>query len=115
MAVLTIRNLDDHLKKALRVFVGCLSGVCRVFAGCLLGVCRVFAGRSWPFDDDTARHHADVVTRRQRAGRPTSHEDAQIAAIARHHPAAVATRNIREFEGIERLRLINPWTEQPSS
>jgi hypothetical protein len=104
MAVLTIRNLDDHLKKALRVFVGCLSGVC-----------RVFAGRSWPFDDDTARHHADVVTRRQRAGRPTSHEDAQIAAIARHHSAAVATRNIRDFEGIERPLLIYPWTEQPSS
>jgi predicted nucleic acid-binding protein len=72
---------------------------------------RVFAGRSWPFDDEAARHYADIVTQRQRAGRPISHEDAQIAAIARHHAAPLATRNIRDFEGIDRLLLINPWTE----
>lgn len=34
--------------------------------------------------------------------------DGQIAAICRHHGATLATRNVRDFEGIE-LAVLDPW------
>ena len=41
-------------------------------------------------------------------GRPISHVDAQIAAIARSVGAQLATRNVRDFEdcGVD---IVNPW------
>ena len=53
---------------------------------------------------------AGIVAARDAAGRPISQFDAMIAAIARSHRAAVATRNTADFQhcGID---LINPWTE----
>lgn len=42
-------------------------------------------------------------------GRPVSHPDSQIAAIAHSRGMAVATRNIRDFEDMG-IALINPWT-----
>ena len=33
----------------------------------------------------------------------------QIAAIARSREASIATRNVRDFEGIE-VELIDPWS-----
>ena len=67
-----------------------------------------FAGRILPFDEDAARAFAGVVAARDRAGRPISQFDAMIAAIARSHRAAVATRNTADFQhcGID---VINPW------
>ena len=44
------------------------------------------------------------------AGRPISQFDAQIAAIARAHGAAVATRNSRDFEGCG-IEVIDPWRD----
>jgi predicted nucleic acid-binding protein len=69
-----------------------------------------FAGRILPFDEDAARAFATIVAARDRAARPISQLDAMIAAIARSHRAAVATRNTADFQdcGIE---VINPWTE----
>jgi predicted nucleic acid-binding protein len=69
-----------------------------------------FAGRILPFDEDAARALARIVAARDRAGRPISQLDAMIAAIARSHRAAVATRNTADFQdcGIE---VINPWIE----
>jgi predicted nucleic acid-binding protein len=67
-----------------------------------------FAGRVLPFDADAVPHYVDVVVRRRSAGRPMAQFDAQIAAIARHHGASVATRNIADFEGCG-LTLIDPW------
>jgi predicted nucleic acid-binding protein len=69
-----------------------------------------FAGRILPFDEDAARAFATIVAARDRAGRPISQLDAMIAAIARSHRAAVATRNTADFQdcGIE---VINPWTQ----
>jgi len=34
--------------------------------------------------------------------------DAQIAAIALHNGLALATRNVKDFEGCG-LRLVDPW------
>ena len=45
---------------------------------------------------------------RDAKGRPTSFQDAQIAAIAKVNGCTVATRNIKDFEGTG-VALINPW------
>lgn len=65
-------------------------------------------GRIAPFDERAARRYADVISGRERAGRPIEVLDAQIAAICRELGAALATRNIKDFEetGVE---LIDPW------
>src|SRR6266566_2435357 len=57
-----------------------------------------FAGRLLPFDYHAAPHYAQIAAVRQRRGRPISHFDAQIAAIARTAGAIVATRNVNDFE-----------------
>lgn len=68
-----------------------------------------FSGRVLGFDDHAADLYADVAATRKQAGQPISQLDAMIAAIARSHGAALATRNTRDFIecGIE---LVNPWT-----
>jgi toxin FitB len=67
-----------------------------------------FAGRVLPFDGSTVAHYAEIVAARRRAGRTISQFDAQIAAIALRNGAALATRNLKDFEGCG-LRLIDPW------
>lgn len=69
-----------------------------------------FAGRILPFDEDAARAFAGIVAARDSAGRPISQFDAMIAAIARSHRAAVATRNIADFQHCG-INVVNPWTE----
>ena len=63
------------------------------------------------FDATAAAHYADLVVVRERAGRPISMADAQIAAICRSHGASLATRNVDDFGNID-LKIINPWTGQ---
>jgi predicted nucleic acid-binding protein len=67
-----------------------------------------FGGRVLAFGSEAGRHYARIAAARRRAGRPISHFDAQIAAIARSTGASVATRNVSDFEGCE-VKLINPW------
>ena len=67
-----------------------------------------FAGRVLPFGADAALLYASIAVDRRRAGRPISHFDAQIAAIARCYGAAVATRNVVDFEGCG-VEVLNPW------
>lgn len=67
-----------------------------------------FRNRILPFDHESAREFANIVASRKAAGRPISQFDAMIAAIARSHGAAVATRNTGDFEHCG-IRLINPW------
>jgi toxin FitB len=69
-----------------------------------------FAGRVLPFDSTAARAFADIAVRRRRSGRPISELDAQIAAIALSHGAAVATRNIEDFTDCG-INVISPWKE----
>lgn len=68
-----------------------------------------FEGRILGFGTDAAAPYARIASDRRRAGRPISHFDAQIAAIARTAGAAIATRNIADFEELG-LRLVDPWT-----
>jgi predicted nucleic acid-binding protein len=70
-----------------------------------------FAGRCLPFDEDAARHYARIVSARTRSGRPISVEDAQTAAIALARRMPLATRNTTDFELIDGLEVVNPWTD----
>jgi toxin FitB len=67
-----------------------------------------FHGRVEPFDARAAGHYADLVTGRERAGRPITMPDAQIAAICLVNRATLATRNAPDFTdtGVD---LVNPW------
>ncbi len=68
-----------------------------------------FAGRCLPFDGQAAGHYAVIVANRARLGKPIAVEDAQIAAIARSNELSLATRNVKDFAGIEDLVIVNPW------
>jgi predicted nucleic acid-binding protein len=67
-----------------------------------------FSGRILPFDSSAAVAFAEIASLRRQAGRPISQADAQIAAIARSRGAALATRNVPDFEGCG-VKIINPW------
>lgn len=60
------------------------------------------------FDDSAAEAYGSIAADRHRIGRPTKQMDGQIAAICYTQGAAVATRNVKDFEecGID---IINPW------
>jgi predicted nucleic acid-binding protein len=68
-----------------------------------------FAGRVLSFGGDAALPYAQIAVERRKAGRPISHFDAQIAAIAALTGATLATRNVEDFErcGVD---LVDPWT-----
>jgi predicted nucleic acid-binding protein len=67
-----------------------------------------FEGRILGFGTDAAAPYARIASDRRRAGRPISHFDAQIAAIAQATGATVATRNVGDFDGCG-VRVVNPW------
>ena len=69
---------------------------------------EAFENRILPFDSDAARAYAEIVAARRAAGRPVSQLDSQIAAIARSRGMAVATRNVRDFEGAG-IAIVDPW------
>lgn len=71
----------------------------------------LLGNRILPFDAQAAIDYAEIRTMRSTNGKPISVQDAMIAAIARAHGAAVATRNVKDFEGTG-VKLINPWEHE---
>ncbi|MBM3567701.1 MAG: type II toxin-antitoxin system VapC family toxin [Alphaproteobacteria bacterium] len=67
-----------------------------------------FRDRILPFDRAAARAYAVIAAGRRAAGRPIGQIDCQIAAIARAHAAAVATRNAADYTGCG-IAVIDPW------
>ena len=67
-----------------------------------------FDGRILGFSGNAAHAYAQIAEKSRKLGRPISQFDAQIAAIARSVGAAIATRNVADFEacGVE---ILNPW------
>ena len=67
-----------------------------------------YADRILPIDrasaEWAARFRADAV----RSGRPPDIVDILIAGTAKSHGLTVATRNVRDFEGLG-VDLVNPW------
>jgi predicted nucleic acid-binding protein len=61
-----------------------------------------------PFDELAARNYSRILSSKRFKGAPMSAFDAQIAAIAFSLGAAVATRNVTDFEGCG-VVVVNPW------
>ena len=64
--------------------------------------------RLLPFDAKAADRYGELVAARELAGRPMSVPDAIIASIAWVHRAAVATRNVRDFDNCG-IQVMNPY------
>lgn len=69
----------------------------------------LFQDRILPFENLDTSEFALVNLQRKISGRPISFADAQIAAITIRRGFKLATRNIRDFEKIDHLDLVNPW------
>jgi len=67
-----------------------------------------WAGRILAFESDAARVFSRIAAHRRALGKPVSHADAQIAAIARVRGAKLATRNVADFEDCG-LDVVDPW------
>ncbi|MEO7268241.1 MAG: type II toxin-antitoxin system VapC family toxin [Knoellia sp.] len=67
-----------------------------------------YNGKVLDVDARTAPYFADIVTKRDREGRPIGVMDAWIAAVCRRHDAPFVTRNVKDFEGTG-IAVINPW------
>lgn len=66
------------------------------------------ADRTLAYDGAADDAYARIVADRRATGRPISQADAMIAGTARSRGAALATRNVRDFEGCG-IVLIDPW------
>jgi predicted nucleic acid-binding protein len=71
-------------------------------------VSREFRGRILEFDGEAPLLAGKLRATRESRGRPLSIPDAMIAAICLLHGATLATRNVRDFEGLD-LVLVNPF------
>ena len=71
-----------------------------------------FRGQILTFNLPAARQYAQILAARRKIGRPIREMDAQIAAIARVHGAALATRDVNDFVGCN-LAVVNPWERNP--
>jgi hypothetical protein len=69
---------------------------------------QVLDGRVLPFDAQAAEQSARIVSARITQGRNIGSRDAQIAGIVLSRKAQLATRNIKDFAGLD-MALVNPW------
>jgi predicted nucleic acid-binding protein len=67
-----------------------------------------FADQVVPVDAAAAEHYAAIASARERAGKPIAGFDALIAAVCRSRGAALATRDISDFDGTG-IEIIDPW------
>jgi toxin FitB len=67
-----------------------------------------FADRILPFDSSAAVSFGWIYASRRAIGKRILQADAQIAAIAHSRGAALATRNIADFEHCG-IKVLNPW------
>jgi toxin FitB len=69
---------------------------------------RAFSDQVLPVDAAAAEQYAIVASTRERAGKPIPGFDALIAGVCRSRSAALATRNLPDFDGTG-IELIDPW------
>ncbi|MFN0170486.1 MAG: type II toxin-antitoxin system VapC family toxin [Bryobacteraceae bacterium] len=69
---------------------------------------ELFRGQVLPVTLAIAKRWGALDGRRQMAGRPLAVPDGMIAATAQEYGLTVATRNVRDFEGLG-VTMINPW------
>ena len=75
-------------------------------------VFAAFEDQVLPVDTAAAEHYAAIASSRERAGKPIASFDALIAAVCRRQSAALATRNVSDFDGTG-IEIINPWLRSP--
>ena len=67
------------------------------------------AGRILPIGIEEAEHAASLRARARQSGLVLDLGDALIAATAAVNNLAIATRNTKDFEGLDR-EVVNPWS-----
>lgn len=72
-------------------------------------ILALFGNRTLSFCTKSAEHYAKVISDRQKQGRPILMADALIASIALANGLTVVPRNIKDFDGIDKLALFNPF------
>jgi len=75
---------------------------------------RAFDEQILPVDAAAAEQYAIIASVCERAGKPLAGFDALIAAVCRSRNAALATRNVPDFDGTG-VEVINPWAPQADS
>ncbi|MCY3783640.1 MAG: type II toxin-antitoxin system VapC family toxin [Chloroflexi bacterium] len=68
----------------------------------------IYAERILDFDRASAEWAARLRADAARKGRPSNLADMLIAGTAKAHGLAIATRNVRDFEGMD-IDVVNPW------
>lgn len=71
-------------------------------------VLPLFTDRMLTFDAAAAEAFAAIHAGARAAGNPIAFADGAIAAMAAARGFALATRNVRDFQGTG-LRIVNPW------
>jgi predicted nucleic acid-binding protein len=71
-------------------------------------IIALFDIRILSFDSMATQYFAQIVAGRRRMGQPIDDLDAQIAAVARSHHMALATRNVLDFHGTG-IKVLDPW------
>ncbi|GAA4128231.1 type II toxin-antitoxin system VapC family toxin [Aminobacter aganoensis] len=74
----------------------------------LAGLQELFRGRILDFDGRSPALTGRIRALREASGHVISVQDAMIAAICIVHGATLATRNVRDFDGLD-LGLVNPF------
>jgi predicted nucleic acid-binding protein len=67
-----------------------------------------YIGKVLIADQNVLIETGKLRARRENIGRPISVQDAMIAATCLANGATLATRNVKDFEGLD-LRLVNPF------
>ena len=70
-----------------------------------------FVGRIFDLGLEASLLAGKFRAQRESVGRPLHVQDAMIAAICAAHGGTLATRNIKDFEGLD-LPLVNPFEER---
>lgn len=65
-----------------------------------------------PFDEPADEHYADIRVALERAGTPIGSNDLLIAAHARSRGLTLVTHNLREFERVSGLKVVD-WLPAP--
>lgn len=66
-------------------------------------------GRLVSFGHEESMVFGELRATCEAAGRPRPHEDLMIAAVCKARNAPVATRNVKDFEGLG-IDVIDPWS-----
>lgn len=71
-------------------------------------ILAAFHDRLLPLNRSSAEWAAELRAQARHAGKAVDVGDALIAGTAKAHDLAIATRNVRDFEGMD-IDLVNPW------